>query len=197
MKARLRASFLAALAAGVVFAGAASAQSPTVRPLDRQVAHEMFTAFDMADLLKTAASHATGFDQFEKARPGWKALMIESVDEVVVKDQQALEDVLARSLSKTMKEDELTAALTVFSDPQARLMIAASARHETLPSGGTPCSQACVRAMSSPAGRAFLTKINGVVGPSAEQDFVAALVPDLFITFGEKAKAAEAKRAAP
>jgi hypothetical protein len=65
------------------------------------------------------------------------------------------------------------------------------------PGGASSCAPACMRAMTSPAGRGFVSKMGAAFGKDAEHEMVAAIVPDLLIRFGEKAKAAEAKRAAP
>jgi hypothetical protein len=185
----------AALALGLCVASA-HAQPADTAQLGTEVAHELFTAVNMSELMRQGAlSNASAFDAFSKVRPEWKPLMLEAIDETVVQDRPVLETVLGRAFAKSMTAEELTAGLTVFRDPQARAAIAAATRHES--TGAAPnCSRECMRAMSSPAGARFLRKMQTAMGPELQSDIVAAMVPDLFIRFGEKAKAAEAKRAA-
>jgi hypothetical protein len=197
----MRLSKLALAAAAVLsldlaFAGPGLAQPAPSDQLGRQVAHELFTAVNMPALVRQGAlSNSSGLEAFAKVRPEWKPLIVEALDETVTEDQPALEGVLGRALAKTMTADELAAGLTVFRDPQARAAIAAATRHENV--GAPSCSQDCLRAMGTPAGMGFMQKMRTAFGPEAQAEMMAVVVPDMFIRFGQKAKAAEAKRAQP
>jgi len=186
----------AAVSANLALAGAGLAQPGPSDQLGRQVAHELFTAVNMAGLIRQGAlNNSAGLEAFGKIRPEWKPLMLEAMDETVSEDQPALEGVLGRAMAKTMTADELSAGLTVFRDPQARTAIAAAARHENV--GAPTCSQECLHAMGSPAGMGFMRKMQTAFGPEAQTEMMAVVVPDMFIRFGQKAKAAEAKRSQP
>jgi hypothetical protein len=190
---------LAVLVAGLGVAGASRAQGAESQGMALQVAHELMTVMDVGDLIRQGAlANGGALDAFAKVRPEWKTLMLDSLTEVANRDAPAMEAVVGRSLAKSMTAEELTAALTVFRDPQARAVFAAYAHHQT-PTGDAsrPCSAECMRAMTSPGGRGFMRKMPAVFGPELQADLAAAIVPDMFITFGEKAKASEAKRAAP
>jgi hypothetical protein len=177
-------------------AAPAAAQSPNDTGM--RVAHALFSAVDMAGLVREGAvQNAAALTAFEKIRPAWKGMFLDAVQEAILKDQAGMETAMARTFARDFSDEELSAALTVFSDPQAKLALAAAARHQPLPKGASACSQACMRAMNSPAGRSFLTKFSKAFsGPELQSEMMAAVVPDLFIIFGEKAKAAEAKSAA-
>jgi hypothetical protein len=185
-----------ALAGALALGGAARAQDADSVRIATQVAHQMFTAMDFADLIRQGAMANTGaLDAFAKFRPEWKALIIQAMDEAVAKDTPQMEAMFGAHLAKSMSKDELSAALVVFRDPQARAAIGAYAHHQT-PQGDAakPCAAECLRAMASPAGRSFMTKLQTAFGADMQADMVAAIVPDMFILFGQKAKAAEAKR---
>jgi hypothetical protein len=193
---RLLAIALLALSLDLAAANLSAAQTPA--DLAPRVAHEIFGAVGLGELIREGAlKNGESLAAFEKVRPGWKALFLQAMDEAVTRDQPAMEAVMARAFAKDFSTEELTAALTVFSDPQARMGIAAAARHMPPPVGAAACSAACMRAMGSPAGRSFMGKFSTVFGPEAQGEMVAVVVPDLFIIFGQKAKADEAKRAAP
>lgn len=194
---RLATAAVLALGLNLAAAGLGLAQPAATDALGRQVAHELLSAVDMVDLVKQGAmSNAGAFDAFGKVRPEWKALMLEAIDEAVTQDAPGIEALLGRALAKSMSADELNAGLVVFRDPQARAAIAAASRHQPVASSAS-CSSECLRAMNSPAGRGFLQKMGAAFGPQAQTDMIALVVPDMFIRFGEKAKAAEARRSAP
>ena len=176
-------------------ASAVAAQPPSDTGM--RVAHALFSAVDMASLVREGAlQNAGALTAFEKVRPAWKGMFLDAAQEAIVKDQAGMEMAMARVFARDFSDEELSAALTVFSDPQAKLALAAAARHQPLPNAAAPCAQACVRAMNSPAGRSFLAKFSKAFsGPELQSEMMAAVVPDLFIIFGEKAKAAEAKGA--
>jgi hypothetical protein len=190
---------LVMLAAGLAFAGPSLAQATASPQLATQVAHELFTAMDMADLIRQGAmSNAGALDAFGKIRPEWRQMMTQSMDEAVARNQPNMEAVMGHAFAKTMTNEELSAALIVFRDPQARAVFAAAARHQAAPGDlAHPCAAECMRAMSSSAGRGFMTKMGTAFGPEMQSEMIAAIVPDMFIIFGENAKASEAKRAAP
>jgi hypothetical protein len=162
-----------------------------------RLAHALFSAVDMAGLVREGVAQDAGaLTAFEKIRPAWKGMFLDAVQEAILKDQAGMEMAMARVFARDFSDEELSAALTVFSDPQAKLALAAAARHQPPPNAAAPCAQACARAMNSPAGRSFLTKFSKAFsGPELRSEMMAAVVPDLFIIFGEKAKAAEAKSA--
>ena len=193
---RLATTAVMAVSLNLAAAGLGLAQ-PAPDALGQQVAHEMLAAVDMVDLVKQGAVHnAAAFDAFGKVRPEWKALMLEAIDEAVTQDTPEIEALLGRALARSMTADELNAGLIFFRDPQARAAIAAASRHQPVASAGS-CSPECMRAMNSPAGRGFMQKMGVALGPQAQADMIALVVPDMLIRFGEKAKAAEARRVAP
>jgi hypothetical protein len=177
-------------------AGPAAAQAS--KDSGRQVAHALFSGLNMPELVRDGAmQNANALAAFEKIRPAWKGLFLDALQEAIAKDQPEMEAALARVFERDFSEDELSAALSVFSDPQAQLAIAAAARHQPAPNAATTCSRACLRAISSPAGQRFLTKFSKAFsGPEMQSEMMAAVAPDLFIIFGEKAKAAEARETA-
>ncbi|MDB5418402.1 MAG: hypothetical protein JWP50_1821 [Phenylobacterium sp.] len=193
---KLTLAAIAALSVNLAPSGAALAQPTDTEALGRQVAHELFTAVNMDDLIRQGFSASNGLDAFSKVRPEWKALLLQAMDEAVARDEPGLEDLLGRSLAKGMTAEELSAGLTVFRDPQARAAIAAASRHEPAPATQT-CGAACMRAIGSPAGRGFMVKMQKAFGAEVQTEMIALVAPDVFIRFGEKAKAAEAKRPRP
>jgi len=178
---------------------AAAAQTSDTQRAALAAAHEMFTAVAAADLIREGAMrNNAGLAAFDTIRPEWKTLMAEAMDEAVARDLPGMEALLARSMARTMSTDELNAGLVVFRDPRARAVFAAMAHHQSPPNGfAEPCAAECMRAMASPAGRGFMAKMQTAFNKDVQGEMIALLIPDVMIIFGEKAKAAEARRTAP
>lgn len=161
-----------------------------------KVAHDLFSALNMPELIRDATlKNSQGLAEFAKVRPEWKPLVADAMQEALAKDTPQIERITGRAFARTFTTDELSAAEAIFSDPQAQAALGAISRHGPPPSGST-CSQACMRAMNSPAGRGFMTKLKSALDQNLKEELIATILPDFFIAFGEKAKAAETKRAA-
>lgn len=172
-----------------------SAAAETMEDLGVKVAHELYAAVSMPDLIQEGALKNTqGLAGLAQVRPEWKPLFAEAMRDALTKDQPEIERATGRAFARTFSNDELSAALVVFSDPQAQASLAAISRHESPPNTGM-CGGACMRALNSPAGRGFMTKLRTALDEDLRQELIATILPDFLIAFGEKAKAAEAKRA--
>lgn len=195
-----------AIAAAITILGAAPAcaqpaQAAEQAQLARAVAHELFTAMNATDAIIKGMNNASGaLDVMAKYRPGWPALIAQSMREEVVVDEPLFENLFARELASRLSADELKAGLTIVRDPQIRAGIAAAAAGQPRPAqSGAPCGRACLSAIQSRPGRAFMATLANakeMFEGRFMSDAVALLIPGTFRRFAEKTEPVERAAAA-
>ncbi|HEX4183419.1 MAG TPA: DUF2059 domain-containing protein [Caulobacteraceae bacterium] len=188
-----------AIAAALLLAGPAFAQPSEAQRLSRSVAHDLISALDLkAMLMQSEPSLEHSFDSFN-ARPEWPGLMRVAAHETFDSDLPAIEQMFAGALAQRFTVGELQAAVAFFKSPggeYALAVVAAQSRNQAAPPISVLQKQSMRAFARNADGASFIHKfadLNAIM-PSLEQDFIALIMPDLLIRFGEKAKAAEAAR---
>jgi hypothetical protein len=188
-----------AIAAALLLAGPAFAQPSETQRLSRAVAHDLIGALDLkAILMQNVPALEHAFDGFN-GRPEWPSLIKAAAYETFDSDLPAIEQMFAGALAQQFTAGELQAAAAFFKSPggeYALATVAAQSRDQAAPPISALQKQSMRAFMRSADGASFIHKFADLntMMPSMEQDFIALLMPDLLIRFGEKAKAAEATR---
>lgn len=189
----------AAVGAALFLAGPALAQPTVPQHFSRMVAHDLIGALDLkAILMQAEPTLEHSLDSFN-ARPEWPALMQDAAHETFNSDLPEIEQMFADALAERFTVGELQAAAAFFKSPggeYALKVVAAQSRGEAAPPPSALQEQSMRTFMRNPDGAGFIHKfadLNAAM-PSLEQDFIALIMPDLLIRFGEKAKADEAAR---
>jgi len=185
-----------AVAVAALPAGPSYAQSAEQHAVAIQITGVMFQIVDMKGLIAAGASSSLAKSNFlQDTRPEWGPLFVDAINEEVAADEPAMEGVFADVLAKHLSADELRAGLAIMSDTEMQKVIRAAARHEPAPpTSNPPCGRACMKAIGSPAGTAFMdkfSKIDGLLDANVTRDLAVLILPGVFIRFGEKAKAYE------
>lgn len=183
----------AGLLGALTTAPPALAQSAEQEQVAMQVTHILMDAIDFKSQIAGGAEKALAGMDFTKVRPEWRPLMLDAFREELDADQPQIEAIMAHAIAKGFTTDELKAGLVVLNAPEMRAVLKAVARHEpTPPPANPPCAPECVTAITSPAGRAFAAKaanISNLLNEDLQKKVVVAIVPGVFVRFGEKARA--------
>ena len=196
---RLCAAAAAALSIGLAAASAAAAPAAGGEQLGTAISHEVFQIIDFGKLIAQGAGASISKSDFlADVRPEWPQLFLDAMSEEVQQDGPAMERMFGAILAKNFSAGELQAGLTILSDPQFKAILVAQYRKQPPPSTPSPCGPACMSAMQSADGRAFMEKfgkLGDILDKRAQREFAAILLPGVFRRFGEKAEAAERARA--
>jgi hypothetical protein len=175
----------------------ALAQSAEKIQLAQGIARELFGAVDFTHLVAEGAKSSMGdLGQSVAARPEWSQMIADALNEQLAAGREPMEAVFARRLAVVFTVEELRAGQAIISDPAIARGIGASTRGED--SRGDVCSRPCMRAMDSPAGRAFVRKFGDTdrfFDKEAEAEFVAAIMPGFLRRLADKIESGERTRA--
>lgn len=201
---RLRA--VIALTFGLLIAQPALAQPAPARvdaapaderqQLSEQLVHILFTAVNFRAAISQAAAESSELEDIGAIRPEWPTFMRDAIIEEIDQDLPALTRILAKAFAKVFTVEELRVGVKIMSDPTfQRLLAAGASGEETV---DVEPSREIERLSRTRAGAAFLEKLEHIedMMTSVENDIFAELLPGAFRRFGEKAEAAEARRAA-
>jgi hypothetical protein len=200
---RSGAGALAALAAltSLALANPAAAEASEGQRLGRVVAHDLMSAVDFKAVIATRSGELDHiFDSFT-ARPEWSGLFKDALVEAIDRDMPLFEKDLGDAFAKNYSIGELKAGAAFLDGAGGRAFLGViSARSRNVPDPEIPAAaKANIAALTrSPDGKAFIEKLGAMdsMMKPVEQQFVVTFLPDTFILFGEKARAAEAARAA-
>ena len=181
------------------------ARAATPDPVSAQgdataVAHAIFRAMDAQVMVQKAMQSSFDSQTMQMPRPGWADLFRQAVLTEMSRHMPDLEAMYGRSIAGHYTEAELHAGARFLNAPlgQRLLAIAKAKGTGSAAPDFTPQEAAEVRNISrDPALAGFMSKLGkGMeVPPSVTQDFIALVLPDIFIRFGEAAKDAEARHA--
>ena len=186
-----------ALAGAMALVSPAAAQAIADDQLGARFAHDIFGGMNMRAVFeKQMAAQTAGLNAFA-VRPGWPDLFRQAIIDELESDMPVIERIVGRSFNQGFTPDELRAGISLFEgDQSAELMADFKAASEgQKPAPPSPALNRALGKMSqTPAGRGFMQKLGkmGDMVTSAKSDMVAAVMPGVFIRFGEKARAAEA-----
>ncbi len=194
-------------AAGCVLAGLAGTparSAPVSANAQRDataVTHAIFQAVDMQSVVLASIQGTFDESRMQMPRPEWNPLFKQAMLAELVRHMPDMEASFGRTMAGSYSESELRAGAAFLASPiglRLMSMLKAKTSGQTV-AELTPGEQATLQqAARDPELARFMDKFGkGLQIPSSvTQDFVALILPDVFIRFGEAAKAAETRRAA-
>lgn len=197
----LRAFAMAAMTALALFSTPALAQSTEREQLAQEFAAIIFEAADMKTALATSMEDeaiGNSFDEeFGKARPEWKEMIISSIIEEMDHDMPEIVWLVGDALGKHLTVEELRVAVVVFKDPAFVESFKAAAKDQKVANPREPSAKT-YKLLASPAGRSLGDKLGEMdpVFASLEDDFLAEILPGALRRFADKAEPAEIARRA-
>lgn len=177
-------------------ARAAPAPADERQQLGEQMAHTFFAALDLRTLISKAVAESSELEEFASIRPEWAGFLRDAVIEEIDHDLPAIERILGKAFAEVFTIEELRVGVKILLDPSAQRFFAAEASGQG--TADIKPSREIERLLKTRAGVSFLEKmehIEDIMG-SVENELFAEIMPGIFRRFGEKAEAAEARRAA-
>ena len=182
-----------------VGAPAAMVATPEARQLGTRLAHKLFSVIDFkALILQKSPDLASMFDSV-KVRPEWPGLMKDALLEQFDHDMPVMERLVGDQFANTFTIGELRAGVAFLDGPAGPdflALVAAGGRGGPRPTISKEGLRSMDRFIHTQDGASFMAKL-GKMEPmidAIQADYLAVFLPDLFISFGEKARAAEAAR---
>ena len=165
------------------------------------VAHAIFQAVDMQTVLLRSIQENFDDTRMQMPRPEWNALFKQAFTAELARHMPDMEASFGRTIAGNYADVELRAGAAFFrSRPGLHILSNLKAKASGAATTDlTPEEQAELRTSAKdPALSGFMAKFGkGMqIDPSATQDFIALILPDVFIRFGMAAKEAEARRSA-
>ena len=197
--------FLSACIAGVLMLisrpDPASAASAAGERDGAIIAHHFFVAGDLGAVIRKTVADSVAAGGMDFPREDWKVLFRQTLEEEFDRHLPDLEAPFGRLIAQSHSDAEMHAGAVFLTSPLGQRLIAVA----TAGSSGrvVPPITDAEKALIKKAGRdpnldAFMAKGFSLPDPppAVMQDFIAGVLPDVLIRFGEAAKAAEARRRA-
>jgi hypothetical protein len=191
---RLGAGLAIAIAIAPVMA---QAQPSAPEALGTSIAHKLFSTMDLKAVIQNAmTASGESLKVFTNIRPAWGQMAVDTLSDEFVADQPQIEAVMGHKLVTQFSIDELQAGDLIMGDPGVQAQIAAAISH-TQP-GPPRFAAQTLRAIQSPAGRSFMSKVSnfqGLMGQDTTNEMLAIVIPGWLQRFGQKAAEGERARA--
>ncbi|MDP1738355.1 MAG: hypothetical protein Q8L23_13065 [Caulobacter sp.] len=177
-------------------ARAAPAPADERQQLGEQMAHVIFAALDLRALISKAAAETSELEDFGAIRPEWTGFLRDAVIEEIDHDLPAIERILGKAFAGVFTVEELRVGVKIMSDSSFQRFLAAEAAGKE--TADVKPSREIERLTRTRTGVTFLEKMEHIddIMSSVETEMFAELLPGVFRRFGEKAEAAETRRAA-
>ena len=197
---------LAVIAASLWLAGLSPALAAPPGPDSPQddataVAHAVFKSVDLPTMLSEGIRANFDSASLQMPRPEWNALFRQALVDELPRHMPELEALFGKAIAVRYDSRELHAGAVFLNSPLGQRLLAlgmAKFSGRAAPAL-SPAEIAQVKTASrNPDLEHFMSKFADAVTfpPSLTQDYLALVVPDVFINFGQAAKAAEARRGA-
>ncbi len=180
------------MAASVLWGGAAAAaESPAKMALATQVSRQFIDLANFEEAVTAGLTSAEAGGMFA-LQPQWRGMLGEAFRQQVARDRELIVTLVARAMAPNFTDEELKAGTAILNDPAVQAGLRSGGKNAPEPSKATR------KLLDSAAGGGFMTKFAsaGKFLDPVQNQFVVAVMPGVFRSFGEQAEALEIKRRA-